>query len=206
MLVRYRSRGLRTAMGIALLVFGLSGCASHRKVRQIVLPPFTPVELAQIEPNDEPPMIEGDGDTEDLPPVPVAEGATTPKRQHRRPVKVSAPVPAPVADVAPPPTPVQTAAAPDPAESANVIGELTPGGDQDPKTQQEASDLIASNERRLNALQPEVVRSQASLVSKVHNFQRQAQQALRTGDAGGAKVLATKGKLLLDDLEKAAGL
>ncbi len=38
-------------------------------------------------------------------------------------------------------------------------------------------------------------------MSNVRNFQKQAQQALKTGDAEGAKTLATKGKLLLDDLE-----
>ncbi len=181
------------------MTLALSGCRSHKVVRSIVLPPFTPVELAQLPEPSEPPMVEEDEDAEDLPPVPVAEGAATPKRQKRR-VKTVASPPAEV----PAPTPV--AALPTPAESANAIGELTPGGDQDPQTQKEAANLIASNEKRLGALSAEVVRTQAGLVSNVRNFQRQAQQALRTGDAGGAKTLATKGKLLLDDLEKGAGL
>ncbi len=206
MLQGTRFRAMRTATTIALLALGLNGCAAHHKVRPFVMPPFTPVELAQIPEPQDLPMVEGD-EEEELPPVPVAEGATTPKRQRRRPAKVAAPAP----DVAPP-VPVAAATAPVPAASApvdnaaDVIGELTPGGDQDPKAQQEATDLIAANEKRLSALPADTVRAQASLVSNVRNFQRQAQQALRTGDAGGAKTLATKGKLLLDDLEKAAGL
>ncbi len=190
--------GYATLLAVAM-TFALSGCRSHKVVRSIVLPPFTPVELAQLPEPSEPPMVEEDEDAEDLPPVPVAEGAATPKRQKRR-VKTVASPPAEV------PAPAPVAALPTPAESANAIGELTPGGDQDPQTQKEAANLIASNEKRLGALSAEVVRTQAGLVSNVRNFQRQAQQALRTGDAGGAKTLATKGKLLLDDLEKGAGL
>ncbi len=39
-------------------------------------------------------------------------------------------------------------------------------------------------------------------MSKIKNFQRQAKQAMSSGDAEGAKTLATKAKLLLDDLDK----
>jgi len=39
-------------------------------------------------------------------------------------------------------------------------------------------------------------------ISKVRNFQRQAQEALNSGDAEGQRLLATKAKLLLDDLVK----
>ncbi len=184
----------RFGAGLAAVLM-LSGCA-HHKVRSIVLPPFTPVELAQLPPDDDPPMIEGDDDADDLPPVPVAEGATTPKRQRRRVVKVTAPPPPVDAAV------TQVATGPTEAESASIIGQLTPGGDQDPKAQQEASELIGANERRLSALPAEVVRGQAALVSNVRDFQKKAMQALRSGDAQGAKTLATKGKLLLDDLEK----
>ncbi len=197
MLEAARFRRLGAALAIA---FTLTGCALHRRAQPFLLPPFTPVELAQAPEPGERPMIEGDDDDEDLPPVPVAEGASVPKRQRRK-VVVKAPAPD-VAPVSQPPVQVATAAPPTTeSESASVIGDLTPGGDQDPKTQKEASDLIAANEKRLNALPPETVRKQAALVSNVRNFQKQAQQALKTGDAAGAKTLATKGKLLLDDLD-----
>ena len=202
MLGRGRAVERRAATVAAALMLVLNGCALHRRAQPFVFPPRTPVELAQLPEPDEPPMIEvDDDDAEDLPPVPVAEGAATPKRQKKKVVK--APAPAPAADA----PAVQAAAGPEPtaAESASVIGQLTPGSDQDPKAQQEAADLIAANEKRLNALPAETVRSQAALVGNVRNFQKQAQQALRTGDAGGARTLATKGKLLLDDLEKATG-
>lgn len=194
------SRRVRAAVMAAAMALVLSGCALHRKVQPFVLPPFTPVELAEVAAPADPPMVEMDeDDEEDLPPVPVAEGASVPKRQRRRVVKAAVPSP-------PPDAPVQVTAAAPPTETASVIGEFTPGGDLDPKAQKEAADLIAANDKRLSALPAEVARGQAGLVSNVRNFQKQAQEALRAGDAAGAKTLATKGKLLLDDLEKAAGM
>jgi len=62
--------------------------------------------------------------------------------------------------------------------------------------------MIAANEKRLNALPIQVSDEQKAQISKVKNFQRQAQEALNSGDAEGAKTLATKAKLLLDDLTK----
>ncbi len=197
------ARLMRRAFAVTAMVLALSGCSLHHKARPLVLPPFTPVELAQVPEPVDPPIIEADDDEEDLPPVPVAEGAAAvPRRPKRRAAKVAAPAAAPTADQAPP---VQ-AAADASAGAASVIGELTPGGDLDPKTQHDATELIAANEKRLNGLPAETLKAQAPLVSNVRNFQKQAQQALHSGDAGGAKTLATKAKLLLDDLEKAAGL
>lgn len=197
-------------MAAALLALALSGCSLHHaKARPLVLPPFQPVELAAIPRPEDTPIIESDDEDEDLPPVPVAEGATAPKRQRRHPVKpvVSSGAAGDTATTPPAPPAAQQVAAATPGSeaAASVIGELTPGGDLDPKAQQEAAELIAANEKRIGALPSETQHTQAALVSNVRNFQRQAQQALKGGDAGGAKTLATKAKLLLDDLEKGAG-
>jgi ribosomal protein S20 len=62
--------------------------------------------------------------------------------------------------------------------------------------------MIAANEKRLNGLPAQIAEEQKAQISKVRNFQRQAQAALSSGDAEGAKTLATKAKLLLDDLLK----
>jgi ribosomal protein S20 len=96
-----------------------------------------------------------------------------------------------MASVAPPPTPEDTA-----------IGALTAGGEANPQTKQEAADLITWSEKRLNALPAQKAEDERAQVSKVRNFLKDAQEALKTGDAEGAKMLATKAKLLLDDLEK----
>jgi ribosomal protein S20 len=96
---------------------------------------------------------------------------------------------------------VQVASAEPPAE-VSAIGELTAGGEANPKSQQEAADMIAANEKRLNALPAQMTDDQKAQISKVKNFQRQAQEALNSGDGEGAKTLATKAKLLLDDVLK----
>jgi hypothetical protein len=95
-----------------------------------------------------------------------------------------------------PEAPAQTAA------EVTAIGALSSGGDPNSRTQQEATDLIGSIDRRLNALPAPKVESEKTQISKIRNFQRQAQEALTSGDLEGAKTLATKAKLLLDDLEK----
>jgi ribosomal protein S20 len=148
---------------------------------------MSPVALEKIPEPDDPPMVEAPQIK--LPPVPVATNAK-PKRERKKPA------PKPVT-----PEPVQVAsAAPPPEETA--IGALTAGGEASPQTKQDATDLIASSEKRLNALSAQKAEEEKAQVSKVKNFLKDAQEALKSGDAEGAKTLATKAKLLLDDLEK----
>jgi hypothetical protein len=178
----------RATLGLGLAV-GLGGC--RHKPQLAPLPPvLTPVELVYIPEPDNLPMVETPQIK--LPPVPVATNAK-PKRERKKPAPkvVPAPEPVQVASVPPPPTPEETA-----------IGALTAGGEANPQTKQEAVDLIASSDKRLNALSPQKVEEQKAQISKVKNFLKDAQDALKTGDAEGAKTLATKAKLLLDDLEK----
>jgi ribosomal protein S20 len=169
------------------LMVGLGGC--RHKPQLAPLPPvMTPVALEEIPEPDDLPMV--DAPQIKLPPVPVATNAK-PKRERKKPApKVPTPEP-----------PVQVAAAvPPPEETA--IGALTAGGEASPQTKQDAADLIASSEKRLNALPAKKAEDEKAQVSKVKNFLKDAQEALKSGDAEGAKTLATKAKLLLDDLEK----
>jgi ribosomal protein S20 len=131
----------------------------------------------------EPPVVR-------MPPPPTAAAASHPRRERRRPT------------TKPAPEPTQVASAESPPSESAAIGALTSGGETYSKSQQEAADMIAANEKRLNALPIQVSDEQKAQISKVKNFQRQAQEALNSGDAEGAKTLATKAKLLLDDLTK----
>jgi ribosomal protein S20 len=130
-----------------------------------------------------------------LPPVPIASAAARPRREKRRTTKTPA---TPALVQTPEADPVVSAAA---AKDA-AVGALTGGGESNPQARQEAADLIASIEKRLNALPTQMTDEEKTQVSKVRNFWRDAQGALTSGDAEGAKTLATKAKLLLDDLEK----
>jgi ribosomal protein S20 len=171
------------------LTLGLGGC--RHKTQLAPLPPvMSPVALEQIPEPDNLPMVEVPQIK--LGPVPVASNVK-PKRERKKPLPkvMPAPEPAQVASAPPLPTPEETA-----------IGALTAGGEANPQTKQEAADLIASSEKRVNALPAQKSEEEKSQVSKVKNFLRDAEDALKSGDAEGAKTLATKAKLLLDDLEK----
>lgn len=182
------SRRLVSAMLCFGLTVGLGGCRHKAQVATLPMV-LEPVEIADIPEPDKLPMIEAPQIK--LPPVPYATNAK-PKREKKKPApKVAPPEPVVVASAPPPPSPEETA-----------IGALTAGGEANPQTKQEAEDLIASSEKRLNALSAAKAEEQKAQVSKVKNFLKDAQDALKSGDAEGAKTLATKAKLLLDDLEK----
>ena len=181
---------LAAAVVCAGLACALSGCR-HQRPQVPVLPAvLAPVPLATVPPPKEAPMLTPPEVT--LPPPPVAAAAASPKRERRRV--------APKTTVAAP-----EEAAPEPTTDTATIGELTAGGAADPQAQQDATDLIVSIEKRLNALSAQTVKKQKSQINKVRNFWRQAQEALNSGDIEGAKTLATKAKLLLDDLDKQDG-
>jgi hypothetical protein len=132
-------------------------------------------------------------DVETAPTVKVTE--VKPKRPAKR---TTPKTPAPVET----PPPVETASTAAPTPAASPIGELSTGGDATPQRQQEATDLIATSERRVDALSKNTSEYQQSQIRKASYFLRQAKQALSTGDIEGAMTLATKAKLLMDDLSK----
>ena len=184
------TRRLASAMLSLGLTVGLSGC--RHKPQVAPLPPvMSPVALEDIPEPENLPMVEAPQIK--LPPVPVASNAK-PKRERKKPApKVSTPAPEPTqaANTTPTLSPEDTA-----------IGALTAGGEASPQTKQEAADLITASEKRLNGLSAQKAEEEKSQVSKVKNFLKDAEEALKSGDAEGAKTLATKAKLLLDDLEK----
>jgi hypothetical protein len=189
--VRDTMRVLKSGTVWVGLALGLSGC--HHQVSTWVPPQMQPVALLDVPGDDKteltPPPVE------DLPEVPVAsaaEGMKSPvKRRPKAPAVAANPAsaaPGATADAAP--------------EMDDPVGSLTTEEESTPQMRQEAVDLIASTNRRLKELPSTVLVSHRTQIGKIHNFQRQAQRALDSGDAQGANTLATKGKLLLDDLLK----
>ena len=176
------------APALCLVVTGsLAGC--HHKTLRSSLPHgvLAPVELEEPEASEHPPMIA------ELPPPELAPPTPAPAP---RPVRRRAPTPK--EEPQQPPTQVASAAAP--AELA--IGDLSTGGNAAPQSQQQARDLIGSLVKRIAALPKKTLDSQKRQVGEVKHFLDQAEKALNTGDADGAINLATKAKLLMDDLEK----
>ena len=175
------------ALALSMVVVALSGC--HRKT---LLPTLPLGSLAPIE-------LETAIDPGSLPLIPSL------------PLQELGPLPLPPIDAAPvarkrpatredTPPPVQAAGTPESA--ALAIGALSIGGDAAPQSQQTARDLIASITKRIAAVPTRTANAQKEQIRQVRHFLDQAQQALASGDADGALNLATKAKLLMDDLEK----
>jgi hypothetical protein len=174
------------------LTLGLSGCRHRMQIP--TLPPIqAPVALEEIPPLENPPILEMPAVK--LPPTPVAAAAASLRRERRRAVAKAAPAPATAPAVSAEPEQDQG------SETA-AIGALTAGGETNPQTKQDATELIASLERRINSLPTQTTEEQKAQISKVRNFWRDAQAALKSGDAEGAMTLAIKAKVLLDDMEK----
>jgi hypothetical protein len=169
-----------------VLATGLAGC--RHKTVPLVLPQLSlaPIDLEVPEEPDNPPMIEAPPQTAVV--VPPLPPPLPPKKTTKGKPAPAKPAP-----------PVQIASA-EPA--ALAIGALSSGGDSTPQSQQQTRDMIASIQKRLAALPTKTASQQKEEVSQVTRFLKQAQQALDSGDAEGAKNLATKAKLLMDDIEK----
>ena len=86
--------------------------------------------------------------------------------------------------------------------AALAMGDLTSGNETMPQSQQQARDLIASILKRIGALPAKTINAEKKELRDVHRFVEQAQQALTSGDPDGAINLATKARVLMDDLEK----
>jgi len=182
-------RTVRRAVLACALLLGVNGCR-HKPVLPALPPISEPVTLATSVPQEPPPTIEPP--EIELPPVPVASGGSPRRERRHRPTQANVPAAQSNTDITQPPVPPEEVA----------IGALSLGGDANPRAQQEVAELLASIDKRLSGLPSDKAKSDRSQVSRIRNFQRQAQEALSSGDVEGAKTLGTKAKLLLDDLEK----
>ena len=80
--------------------------------------------------------------------------------------------------------------------------DASPSKKASPGKKQKAADAIAAAEKSLSGIPPPTSDEQRESLNRVRTFIRQAQDALNSGDAEGATQLATKAKVLLDDLAK----
>jgi len=97
-----------------------------------------------------------------------------------------------------PPAQLQTA-----ATSNSAIGQLTTGDSASgERTKHETADLIGATQLGLSSIKRSLSNEEKATAGQIHNYLKQAQQALENGDADGAHLLATKAKVLLDELTK----
>jgi pantothenate synthetase len=70
------------------------------------------------------------------------------------------------------------------------------------RTKHETADLIGATQQGLSGIKRTLSDDEKATAGQIHNYLKQAQQALENGDADGAHLLATKAKVLLDELMK----
>ena len=84
---------------------------------------------------------------------------------------------------------------------STVIGQLTAGPSEDASVSRGRTyDLIQNTQRGVNSLHRSLSGDQEKTVTQIRSFLQQAQHALHNGDVDGANTLATKAKVLLDEL------
>ena len=62
------------------------------------------------------------------------------------------------------------------------------------KTKHETTDLIGNTQQGLNGIKRPLSTEEKATAAQIHNYLKQAQQALDKGDTDGAHGLATKAK------------
>ncbi len=89
------------------------------------------------------------------------------------------------------------------AAGNSAIGQLTTGDTASgERTKHETADLIGATQQGLISIKRALSNEEKATAGQIHNYLKQAQQALDNGDADGAHLLATKAKVLLDELMK----
>jgi hypothetical protein len=95
----------------------------------------------------------------------------------------------------------QAKAGGDAPASASPIGELTAGSSSDAaETGRQTMELIRGTRSNLDAIRRSLSPDEKKTVAEIRTFLHRAEQALANGDVDGAHGLATKAKLLLDEL------
>jgi len=85
--------------------------------------------------------------------------------------------------------------------TATPIGDLTAGDiGQTALTSRQAADLIKTTRDGADGIKRALSSEEKKTVAEIQTFLKRAEQALKAGDAEGAIGLATKAKLLLDEL------
>jgi len=217
---------------VALLVISIAGCADKKtriaQPAQSLAPPadagkagaMYPPPLTQTEPQPEEPATS----------APVVASTDTPappppEPPQKKPASNHKPKPAASKPATPPgSTPAEgndaTAAAPSesaPAQTnsatematagepaaSSPIGQLSTAGTTDPaQTREKASDLITSTENGLNGIKRTLNSQEQETAGEIKTFLLKARKALANDDVDGATTLATKARVLLDELTK----
>ena len=178
--------GRSVMLSCATTVVFLTGCHHHHvKVAMLPPPPAAP-EMVSVPPPTHP--------SEPVPAVPLAKvepitpELPKPKKPRFRPAPAP-PVPQPPVTVA--------AATPEPMP----LGQLTAGDETDNRAlRQQTEELLRTQQKRLNEIPSAVIALHTQQIEQARIFLRQADEAWKKLDVDGTRTLATKAKVLLDEV------
>jgi hypothetical protein len=217
-------RVLNLGSSLALLAVLCTGCPRNSSPpAQVQAPPLQtgkgtlskPQTTQQAEKTDKPlasPLPQPSAQSVPLPPPPPKKVRHKVKPPPAKPADTAqtpaattnggtAAAPDATAATAPATPPQQQAAAP--TGAASPIGQLTIGDSAiGEKTKHDTADLINETQQGLNGIKRSLSTDEKTTGAQIRNYLKQAQQALDNGDTEGAYKLATKAKLLLDELTK----
>ena len=187
---------LRVLLLLALLPL-LQGCdkKTQQAQTQTLAPPIVdapPPKPATVSAADLPPPVVGN--TQPAPPATTdnaAKPAEPPKKPAHHPKKT------------PPATTQPTQEASNSSattSSVSAIGELSGGASGDLRSQTEGT--ITATEKGVNGITRSLNDSETKTVAQIHEFLKQAREALSNGDVDGAQTLAKKAKVLLAELNQ----
>jgi outer membrane biosynthesis protein TonB len=177
----------------------LAGCLHRQSAASQPVPqapldtePDTPPEEAKAAPAPAPAA------------TPAPEQAATPAPPvHHRKAKPSPSTPEPAPATAPQPAPSEVASAPAPAPTSSAIGELSAGDSASTAHgRSETATLIATTDKQLKEITRPLSAQEQKTAAQVRQFLQQSRDALKSQDVDAAYTLATKAKLLLEELLK----
>jgi len=179
---------------VALLALmpAMQGCDQKAKPTppQTLAPPITdpqPSKPATVSPADLPPPVVG---TPQPAQPATADNNTKPTPPPKKPSHKKPATPA---------QPAQEAANPPASPSVSAIGELSGGASGDQRSQTE--EMIKATEKGVNSITRTLNDSETKTAAQIHEFLKQAREALTSDDVDGATTLAKKAKVLLAELK-----
>lgn len=176
----------------------LSGCHHRAAVTAIAPPPVAPATAGPVMVSVPPPTHHS-GDMPDgvavRSTIPVVKPVSPPRRIFRRssPPAVASTTPA----VTAPTAPVAVASAP-----AVNLGQLTSSTDDPAATRDGAANAIRRERDRLAGVSASLQSTHASEVEQARRFLKSASDSWNAADYSATLALATKARVLLDDLLK----
>jgi hypothetical protein len=214
-------RGARICSSLTLLVCFCTGCLFHKSSppQQAQAPPLQtgkgtlnpPTTAQQQEKSDTPlasPLPAPSAQSVPLPPPPPPKKVKHKSKPPAAKPADTAQAPATGGGSQPSAAGSQSAQAIPPQAPGTVgtpspIGQLTTGDSaMGEKAKRETADLIGGTEQGLNGIKRSLSTEEKVTATQIRTYLKQAQEALDNGDMDGAHTLATKAKLLLDELTK----